>query len=77
MMKKCSRTKFLSDDWMLERAFLDDTNEPSSEWWHKKPVSSLTFREPVTISTGTSIQSVLNIMHERGFDQIPVISDDG
>jgi CBS domain-containing protein len=62
---------------MYERAFLDITDEPHSEWWHDLPVSSLKIREPVTVSTTTTIQSVLDIMHARGFDQIPVISDDG
>ncbi|UJR15887.1 hypothetical protein I4U23_002812 [Adineta vaga] len=70
-------TKFLSDDWMYERAFLDIKDEPSSEWWHGKPVSSLKIREPVTVSSNTTIQAVLDIMHERGFDQVPVISEDG
>lgn len=70
-------TKFLSDDWMYERAFLDIKDEPNHEWWHSMPVSSLMFREPVTVSTTTTIQAVLDIMHARGFDQIPVISDDG
>jgi len=62
---------------MIERAFLDVKDEPNSEWWHSKPVSSLKIREPVTVSKNTSIQSVLDIMHEKGFDQVPVISDDG
>ena len=62
---------------MYERNFLDVKDEPNSEWWHAMPVSSLIIREPVTVSAGTSIQSVLDIMHARGFDQIPVISDDG
>lgn len=62
---------------MYERAFLDVTDEPNTEWWHKESVSNLKIREPVTVSTGTSIQAVLDIMHARGFDQIPVISDDG
>lgn len=73
----CFRTKFLSDDWMYERSFLDIKDEPNSEWWHAMPVSNLTVREPVTVSASTTIQSVLDIMHARGFDQIPVISDDG
>ncbi len=71
------RTKFLSDDWMYERAFLDIKDEPNSEWWQAMPVSSLKIREPVTVSTNTTIQAVLDIMHARGFDQIPVISEDG
>jgi CBS domain-containing protein len=62
---------------MYERAFLDVKDEPTSEWWHALPTSSLKIREPVTVSAGTTIQSVLDIMHSRGFDQIPVISDDG
>jgi CBS domain-containing protein len=71
------RTKFLSDDWMYERAFLDIKDEPNSEWWQALPVSSLKIREPVTVSSNTTIQAVLDIMHARGFDQVPVISEDG
>ncbi|CAF0846666.1 unnamed protein product [Rotaria sp. Silwood1] len=70
-------TKFLSDDWMYEREFLDIKDEPNSEWWHSMPISSLQLREPVTVSSNTTIQAVLDIMHTRGFDQVPVISDDG
>jgi CBS domain-containing protein len=62
---------------MFERDFLDIKDAPKSEWWHGMPVSSLKIRQPVTISSNTTIQSVLDIMHARGFDQIPVISDDG
>ncbi|CAF5195048.1 unnamed protein product, partial [Rotaria magnacalcarata] len=62
---------------MLERAFLDVKDEPNTEWWHSMPVSALQFREPVTVSSNTTIQAVLDIMYARGFDQVPVISDDG
>lgn len=62
---------------MYERAFLDIKDEPNTEWWHSMPVSSLEFREPVTVAETTTIQAVLDIMHGRGFDQIPVISDNG
>lgn len=62
---------------MIERSFLDVIDQPNSEWWHPMPVSSLKIREPVTVSAGTKIQTVLDIMHARGFDQVPVISDDG
>jgi CBS domain-containing protein len=62
---------------MYEREFLDIKDESKSEWWHAMPVSSLKIREPVTVSTKTTIQAVLDIMYARGFDQIPVISDDG
>ncbi|CAF4034371.1 unnamed protein product [Rotaria sp. Silwood1] len=70
-------TKFLSDDWMYEREFLDIKDEPNSEWWHSMPISSLSLREPVMVSSNTTIQAVLDIMYARGFDQVPVISDDG
>ena len=62
---------------MLERDFLDVKDQPNSEWWHALPVSNLKIGEPVTVSSCTTVQSVLDIMHERSFDQIPVISDDG
>ena len=62
---------------MYERAFLDIKDEPNSEWWHSMPVSSLELREPVTVSTTATIQILLDVMHSRNFDQVPVISDDG
>lgn len=62
---------------MYERAFIDIVDEPHSEWWHSKPISSLKIRDPVTVSMSTPIQTVLDIMHDKGFDQIPVISDGG
>ncbi|CAF5064854.1 unnamed protein product, partial [Rotaria sp. Silwood1] len=52
-------------------------DEPNSEWWHSMPISSLSLREPVMVSSNTTIQAVLDIMYARGFDQVPVISDDG
>ena len=62
---------------MYDRAFLDIKDEVNTEWWHSKPVSSLKIREPVTVSAVATIQSVLDIMHQKGFDQVPVISEDG
>ncbi|CAF1335205.1 unnamed protein product, partial [Rotaria sp. Silwood1] len=70
-------TKFLSDDWMYDHGFLGIKDKPSNEWWQTKSISSLLIREPITVSANTTIQSVLDIMYARGFDQIPVISDDG
>ncbi|CAF1097192.1 unnamed protein product [Adineta steineri] len=70
-------TKFLSDDWMCDRGFLDIKDESTSEWWQTKPISSLPICEPVTVSENATIESVCDIMYAKGFDQIPVISNDG
>ncbi|CAF0793257.1 unnamed protein product [Adineta steineri] len=70
-------TKFLSDDWMYDRGFLDIKDESTSEWWQTKPISSLPICEPVTVPENTTIESVCDIMYAKGFDQIPIISNDG
>ncbi|CAF0751752.1 unnamed protein product [Didymodactylos carnosus] len=70
-------TKFLSDEWMFDRDFLDLKDSSNAEWWNALPVSRLKIREPVTVSTDTSIKTVLDIMHEKGFDQVPAIGEDG
>lgn len=67
----------MNDDWMYDRGFLDINEKPTKQWWQTKPVSSLPISDPVTVSANTTIQSVLDIMHTRSFDQIPVVSNDG
>ena len=62
---------------MHDRGFLDIEEKPATEWWQTRPVSNLSIHDPVTVLSETTIQSVLDIMYARGFDQIPVTSDEG
>lgn len=72
-------TKFLSDDWMMERKFLDEQENTSekSAWWWNQPVSALKLNSPVTVSPQVTIQDALKLLSREGFDQAPVVDDTG
>ncbi|XP_063439094.1 cystathionine beta-synthase-like [Mytilus trossulus] len=72
-------TKFLSDDWMSQRDFLQIDNQvPSAdEWWWNLPVSSLSLRAPLTVTPTVTIQETLELLNKEGFDQVPVVNEAG
>lgn len=72
-------TKFLNDDWMMEKKFVDEQENASakSAWWWNEPVSSLKLNAPVTVSPQVTIQSALKLLSREGFDQAPVVDDSG
>ena len=35
------RTKYLSDEWMITRGFMDVEENKNDQWWVHKPISSL------------------------------------
>lgn len=72
-------TKFLSDDWMSQRGFLQlDTNpETSNEWWSNLPVSALKLNAPLTVMPNVNIQETLELLNKEGFDQVPVVDEEG
>merc|ERR1711971_807415 len=71
-------TKFLSDDWMRDNAFLDDEHssvEPAA-WWGGNKVSTLSMASPITMSGALSCAAAIDIMKRKGIDQIPIIEDE-
>eukprot|EP00105_Crassostrea_gigas_P020489 XP_011439282.1 PREDICTED: cystathionine beta-synthase isoform X6 [Crassostrea gigas] len=72
-------TKFLSDDWMSQRNFLESTkvSGKSNEWWSSLHVSALQLRAPLTVTPTVTIQETLEILNKEGFDQVPVVNDAG
>jgi cystathionine beta-synthase len=79
-------TKFLSDEWMAEREFVEpeegkeDTKTwagTGQAWWWKLPVSSLNLNAPLTVDPLVTIQETLNLLSREGFDQVPVIDEHG
>lgn len=78
-------TKFLSDDWMSQRNFLESTNVSgkSNECtngknrWSSLHVSALQLRAPLTVTPTVTIQETLEILNKEGFDQVPVVNDAG
>lgn len=71
-------TKFLSDQWMMDRDLLDATNDTSeSHWWSNIKVSALNLQAPLSITPSMTCQAAVDIMKKEGFDQLPVIDNEG
>ncbi|XP_025102106.1 cystathionine beta-synthase-like [Pomacea canaliculata] len=71
-------TKYLSDDWMIQREFLeaDQTVETKPRWWNLK-VSSLALHVPLTVTPTVTLQETLDLLNKEGFDQVPVVDEAG
>jgi len=74
-------TKFLNDDWMHERGFIDKSSSQldiaTGEWWFNLPVSQLPQKAPFTVNPDVPVSTAVDIMQREGIDQIPVISASG
>lgn len=70
-------TKFLSDQWMIERDFLPVKDLKDEYWWWDTPVSSLNLEAPLTVFPDVTVQEAIDIMKRKGFDQMPVVDKDG
>ncbi|KAK2151488.1 hypothetical protein LSH36_361g00023 [Paralvinella palmiformis] len=67
-------TKFLNDEWMEARDFLELDNKKSEDlWWASLKVSALNLNVPITVHPNVTIQDVLNVLNSKGFDQVPVV----
>nr|XP_039249180.1 cystathionine beta-synthase-like protein isoform X1 [Styela clava] len=69
-------TKFLKEEWMIERNFLPEKNM-EKKWWWDVPVSKIKLHTPVSVLPTTRCGATLQIMEEQGFDQIPVVDGNG
>ena len=73
-------TKHLSDEWMIERGFLDyseaDEKSDFENWWSNLTIKELEFNSPVTVSETVSVESAIQIMRNTGYDQLPVLKDE-
>jgi cystathionine beta-synthase len=71
-------TKFLSDQWMMERDLLDSSDHVSeNHWWSDLKVSTLNLLAPLSIVPSVTCQEAIDIMKKEGFDQLPVVDNDG
>eukprot|EP00475_Leptophrys_vorax_P013414 TRINITY_DN1981_c0_g1_i1.p1 TRINITY_DN1981_c0_g1~~TRINITY_DN1981_c0_g1_i1.p1 ORF type:complete len:434 (-),score=150.72 TRINITY_DN1981_c0_g1_i1:58-1359(-) len=69
-------TKFLNDDWMADRKFLEESNHPKmSTWWGELTISSLKLETPITAIHSLSCKKVVQILQNHAVDQIPVVDD--
>ena len=71
------RTKFVSDEWMLARDFLDVPPPPdeSRSWWWYRPVSVLKLQVTKTLSSSSTLRDALDTLSKFGFDQMPVVDE--
>ena len=70
-------TKFLSDEWMMERDLLPEKDLTSRYWWWNTSVSQLKLEAPITLFPDVTVQEAVDIMKRKGFDQMPVVDKDG
>ncbi|KAI8320178.1 PALP-domain-containing protein, partial [Martensiomyces pterosporus] len=75
-------TRFLNDDWMMERGFLDAEDEKRKEnernaQWGGARVKDLCLKRAVVIEMSTPAHEAVELMKTNGFDQLPVITPRG
>jgi len=72
-------SKFLSDDWMSQRNFLqlDQKAATSESWWWNLNVSALNLQTPLTITPNVTISETLELLNTEGYDQVPIVDGEG
>jgi len=72
-------TKFLEDDWMIQRNFIrrESIEELQETWWCNEKVTSLELNTPLTITPSVKCQAAVEIMNREHYDQIPVVDEGG
>jgi cystathionine beta-synthase len=70
-------TKFLNDDWMIRNNFIEPDYDIQSEWWFNRPVSDLPLNTPSTVLPSCLITDAISILHDEGYDQLPVVDEEG
>lgn len=71
-------TKFLSDDWMIDRGFLEAQVKPEDAlWWHNDKVSTMELSAPLSVLPDITVEQTIDIMNTEGYDQLPVIDTAG
>nr|XP_060626243.1 cystathionine beta-synthase-like protein isoform X2 [Anolis sagrei ordinatus] len=71
-------SKFLSDKWMTQKGFMTEENDIINKpwWWHLK-VQELTLSAPLTVLPSVTCEKTIEILKEKGFDQVPVVDESG
>ncbi|XP_004081461.2 cystathionine beta-synthase isoform X1 [Oryzias latipes] len=71
-------SKFLSDQWMVERGFLSLEGQMNKKvWWWSHTVQSLQVPAPLTVAPSLSCQKAVQILRAKTFDQAPVVDETG
>jgi len=70
-------TKFLDNNWLVDRDILQEEAGEALNWWEKERVSSLDLSAPLSILPTVSVEHAIEIMSKEGYDQLPVITQTG
>lgn len=71
-------TKFLSNDWMVDRGFFSsDVTDTPTDWWSNVPVANLPQKPPLTVLPTVTCEDAITILQKEGFDQMPVVNEAG
>merc|ERR1719300_1285033 len=70
-------TKFLSDQWLADRDFIQLGVSEPRQWWFDEKVSSMELCAPLSILPDITVEQTIEIMNSEGFDQLPVIDTAG
>ncbi|XP_062982645.1 cystathionine beta-synthase-like protein isoform X2 [Elgaria multicarinata webbii] len=71
-------SKFLSDKWMSLKGFMTEEDDIIHRpwWWHLK-VQELCLSAPLTVLPSVTCEKTIDILREKGFDQVPVVDESG
>lgn len=71
-------TKYLNDDWMVARGFLDIEKVASDPWWFHQPISnlkeSITSLENNIISESSTCAEALSVMKAKAVDCLVIFN---
>eukprot|EP00922_Rhytidocystis_sp_ex-Travisia-forbesii_P009491 GHVS01013852.1.p1 GENE.GHVS01013852.1~~GHVS01013852.1.p1 ORF type:complete len:517 (+),score=116.00 GHVS01013852.1:48-1553(+) len=70
-------SKFVSDQWMVDQDFIKQNNSVEDKLFRGQCVRDLQLAEPVTTDSHARLSAVVDLMHERGLAQLPVVEEGG
>lgn len=69
-------TKFVSENWMEARRYMEPVNE-FKHWWWTHTVSELNIPKPVSVRPLATCRKALAVLKECNKQQLAIIDDDG
>uniref|UniRef100_A0A8B9QQG1 Cystathionine beta-synthase n=1 Tax=Anas platyrhynchos TaxID=8839 RepID=A0A8B9QQG1_ANAPL len=70
-------SKFLSDKWMIQKGFMKEEDLVKKPWWWNISVQELSLSAPLTVLPTVTCAKTIEILREKGFDQVPVVDESG
>lgn len=74
-------TKFIDDDWMKLNGFLDDATlaaqAKKKSQYKGATIADLNLKPVVAVKTNAKLSAVIDLLRDKGFDQIPVSNESG